>query len=34
VMYRVLNTLVQLPPGYYLYHRTLHGARSPLETDA
>lgn len=25
VMYRVLNTLVQLPPGYYLYHRTLHG---------
>ena len=24
VMYRVLNTLLQLPPGYYLYHRTLH----------
>ena len=23
VMYRVLNTLLQLPPGYYLYHRTL-----------
>lgn len=29
VMYRVLNTLLQLPPGYYLYHRTLH--RSPQE---
>lgn len=24
VMYRVLNTLIQLPPGYYFYHRTLH----------
>jgi uncharacterized protein (TIRG00374 family) len=23
VMYRVLNTLVQVPPGYYLYHRAL-----------
>lgn len=29
VMYRVVNTLVQLPPGYYLYHRTLHGPREP-----
>jgi uncharacterized protein (TIRG00374 family) len=26
VMYRVLNMLIQLPPGYYFYHRTLHGA--------
>jgi len=25
VMYRVLNMLIQLPPGYYYYHRTLHG---------
>jgi uncharacterized protein (TIRG00374 family) len=25
VMYRVLNMLIQLPPGYYLYHRSLHG---------
>jgi uncharacterized protein (TIRG00374 family) len=25
VMYRVLNMLIQLPPGYYLYHKTLHG---------
>ena len=23
VMYRVLNTLIQLPPGYYLYHENL-----------
>jgi uncharacterized protein (TIRG00374 family) len=30
VMYRVLNTLVQLPPGYYFYHRTLH-RRPPAE---
>jgi hypothetical protein len=26
VMYRVLNTLLQLPPGYVYYHRTLHRA--------
>ncbi len=25
VMYRVLNMLIQLPPGYYFYHRTIHG---------
>ncbi len=29
VMYRILNTLVQLPPGYYLYHRALHGGNKP-----
>jgi uncharacterized protein (TIRG00374 family) len=23
VMYRVVNTLIQLPPGYYLYHKNL-----------
>jgi uncharacterized protein (TIRG00374 family) len=23
VMYRVLNTLLQLPPGYYFYHKSL-----------
>lgn len=23
VMYRVLNTLIQLPPGYYFYHKTI-----------
>lgn len=33
VMYRVLNTLVQLPPGYYLYHRTLHRAKAPMELE-
>jgi uncharacterized protein (TIRG00374 family) len=25
VMYRVVNMLIQLPPGYLYYHRTLHG---------
>ena len=25
VMYRVLNTVLQLPPGYVLYHRTIRG---------
>lgn len=30
VMYRVLNTLIQIPPGYYLYQRTLRrGGRLP-----
>lgn len=24
VMYRVLNTIIQVPPGYYLYHKALH----------
>ncbi len=23
IMYRVLNTLIQIPPGYFLYHRNL-----------
>lgn len=31
VMYRVLNTLIQLPPGYYFYHQTLHGTYEPNE---
>ncbi|HUS26781.1 MAG TPA: lysylphosphatidylglycerol synthase transmembrane domain-containing protein [Nevskiaceae bacterium] len=31
VMYRVLNMLIQLPPGYYYYHRTLHGQNKPYE---
>lgn len=25
VMYRVINTLIQVPPGYYYYHKTLQG---------
>jgi len=29
VMYRVLNMLVQLPPGYYLYHKALHTTKEP-----
>ncbi|CAN5353194.1 lysylphosphatidylglycerol synthase transmembrane domain-containing protein [soil metagenome] len=24
VMYRVLNTVLQLPPGYYFYHKAIH----------
>lgn len=31
VMYRVLNMLVQLPPGYWLYHKALHGKRPAAE---
>lgn len=30
VMYRVLTMLVQLPPGYYYYHKALH--TEPLES--
>ncbi|MFA5004137.1 MAG: flippase-like domain-containing protein [Candidatus Saccharimonadales bacterium] len=33
VMYRVVNTLVQLPPGYYFYHRTLHGTKEPIQSE-
>jgi len=29
VMYRVLATLIQIPPGYVLYHRTLHKTEEP-----
>lgn len=29
VMYRVLSTLIQVPPGYYLYHRVLHRDSRP-----
>ncbi len=31
VMYRVLNTLIQIPPGYYLYQKALHHGSSPTE---
>jgi putative heme transporter len=31
VMYRVLNTLIQLPPGYALYHQSLHRAKFAVE---
>lgn len=33
VMYRVLNMLIQLPPGYYYYHRTVISGKR-LEPDA
>lgn len=32
VMYRVINTLIQLPPGYYLYHRTLKTSKEFTNT--
>ena len=32
VMYRILNTIIQLPPGYYFYRRTLlHGQPKGLD---
>lgn len=34
VMYRVINTLVQLPPGYYFYHQTLHTPKAPDTSEA
>jgi uncharacterized protein (TIRG00374 family) len=34
VMYRVVNTLIQVPPGYYLYHRSLStGKAKPITYD-
>jgi len=33
VMYRVLNTLLQIPPGYYLYHRNLQNKPQPADSD-
>ena len=30
IMYRVVNTLIQLPPGYYLYQKALHRNDKPL----
>ena len=29
VMYRVVNTLIQIPPGYYLYQKTLRRHELP-----
>lgn len=32
VMFRVLSTLIQLPPGYYFYHQTVHQTgKTPLD---
>ena len=33
VMYRMLNTLIQVAPGYYFYHRALHGRSTPKHAD-
>lgn len=30
VMYRILSSVVQLPPGYYLYHKALNDKKNPL----
>ena len=32
VTYRVVNTLIQIPPGYYLYQRALRRGESVSET--
>jgi uncharacterized membrane protein YbhN (UPF0104 family) len=29
ITYRVVNTLVQLPPGYYFYHKALSRQEAP-----
>ncbi len=35
VMYRVVNTIIQVPPGYYFYHRSLiSGKAKPVELNA
>jgi len=34
VMYRVLSTIVQLPPGYYFYHKTLRESKNPEQVEA
>lgn len=34
VMYRVLNTIIQLPPGYYYYHKTLRGEKASESLNA
>jgi len=31
VMYRVVNTLIQIPPGYYLYHKFLRQSNGHLQ---
>jgi hypothetical protein len=33
VMYRVLNTLIQLPPGYYLYQRAIRGGNEQTPSE-
>ena len=34
IMYRVLNTLLQLPPGYYLYQKNISGHGKPQQSAA
>jgi uncharacterized protein (TIRG00374 family) len=30
VMYRILSSMIQLPPGYFLYHRAVNRSDKPL----
>jgi hypothetical protein len=32
IMYRVVNTVIQLPPGYYFYHRALNSGHAPIRS--
>jgi len=34
VMYRVINTLIQIPPGYYFYHKAIAAGGEPVPKDA
>src|ERR1035437_640275 len=31
IMYRLINTIIQFPPGYFFYHRTLNGEHNTGE---
>lgn len=33
VMYRVINTLIQIPPGYYFYQKSLRSGAPPAKAD-
>jgi uncharacterized protein (TIRG00374 family) len=34
ITYRLINTVIQIPPGYYLYHRTIKSGHPPTEIAA
>lgn len=33
IMYRVINTAIQVPPGYYLYHKAINTSHSSIKSD-
>jgi uncharacterized protein (TIRG00374 family) len=33
IMYRVMNVIIQVPPGYILYHRSLRRGATPVNAD-